>query len=446
MEASVRKACTVDPLKLSRPLGGIAAFLGLDGCLPMLHGAQGCTAFGLVLLVRHFREPIPLQTSAMNEVTAILGGFDNLERAIVNVAERAHPKVVGICSNGLMEARGEDIRGDLKLIRRRHPELRDTVLIHAETPDYRGAFEDGWGTALAAIVEALAEPSPLRNPRGLNILAGGHLTAADIEEIRETAEAFGFEPIVLPDISGSLDGHVPDEYVATTYGGTRVEDIRRMGRSLATLAVGAQTEPAAKLLEERCAVPAYRFARLTGLAPCDEFVATLAKLSGAPVPGRIKRQRSRLVDAMLDGHFHFGGKRVAIAADPDLLLAYSLFLAEMGAHIGCAVTTAESPALRSVPAEKVTIGDLDDVAREGGGCDLLFAGSQAKRTAERLGAALVRIGMPIFDRLGAAQRLAVGYRGTCELIFRIANLTIERESGHSPRQQQGGPHAAIAAH
>jgi nitrogenase molybdenum-iron protein NifN len=444
--ARARKACAINPLKLSRPLGGVMAFMGLDGCMPMLHGAQGCTAFGLVLLVRHYREPIPFQTSAMNEVSTILGGYDNLEQAVVNLAGRAHPKVIGICSNGLMEARGEDIAGDLKLIRQRHPELSDTVLIHASTPDYLGAFEDGWSSALTAMIDALAEPAPMRNPRAVNILAGCQLTPADIEEIRDTVEAFGLEPIILPDISGSLDGHVPDQYVATTYGGTTVDDIRRMGRSIATFAIGSQTEPAAQLLEERCAVPTHHFARLSGLAPCDEFVAALAKLSGAPAPARLRRQRSQLVDAMLDGHFYFGGKRVVLAADPDLLLSYSRFLSEMGAHVTCAVSTTHTAALGDVPAETVMIGDLDDIETAGADCDLLVANSQARRIAKRLGVPLFCVGLPLFDRLGAAHRLAVGYRGTRDLIFQIGNLFIANEHEHSSRNRQGDHHAAIAAY
>ena len=137
------KNVTINPLKLSQPLGGATAFMGLDGCLPMLHAAQGCTAFALVLLVRHYREAIPFQTTAMSEVTTILGGKDNLEEAILNITKRASPKVIGICSNGLIEARGEDIRGDLKLIRQRHPELDDTALVYASTPDYKGGFQDG---------------------------------------------------------------------------------------------------------------------------------------------------------------------------------------------------------------------------------------------------------------------------------------------------------------
>ena len=67
-----RKACAVNPLKMSQPLGASLAFLGLDSCMPVMHGSQGCTSFGLVLLVRHFKEAIPLQTTAMNEATTVM--------------------------------------------------------------------------------------------------------------------------------------------------------------------------------------------------------------------------------------------------------------------------------------------------------------------------------------------------------------------------------------
>lgn len=47
---------SVNPLKMSAPLGGALFFLGLDRSLPVFHGSQGCTSFALVLLGRHFKE------------------------------------------------------------------------------------------------------------------------------------------------------------------------------------------------------------------------------------------------------------------------------------------------------------------------------------------------------------------------------------------------------
>jgi nitrogenase molybdenum-iron protein NifN len=35
---------------------------------------------------------------------------------------------------------------------------------------------------------------------------------------------------------------------------------------------------------------------------------------------------------------------------------------------------------------------------------------------------LFRIGIPVFDRLGAGQQVSVGYRGARNLIFEVGNL------------------------
>src|SRR5258708_38187832 len=102
-----RTACAVNSLKMSQPLGASFEFMGLDACMPVMHGSQGCTSFGLVLLVRHFKEAIPLQTPAMNEVNTILGGYETIEAALLNIRKRAPPKLIAICSPGLPETQGE---------------------------------------------------------------------------------------------------------------------------------------------------------------------------------------------------------------------------------------------------------------------------------------------------------------------------------------------------
>lgn len=416
-----RKACTVNPLKMSQPIGAVLAFLGLDQCMPALHGSQGCTAFGLVLFVRHFRENIPLQTTAMNEATTILGGMDNIEQAIMNIWTRAKPQIICIASTGLTETKGDDVDGYITLIRKKHPELADLAIIYVSTPDYKDAFQDGWARAVTRLVEVLVEPANA-TPKQINILAGSHLTPGDIEEIRETVEAFGLDPIILPDLSGSLDGHIPEEFMPTTMGGTTLADIRRMGASGFTLAIGEHMRAAAEALHAKCGKRFEVLDRITGLEASDRFIALLAEVSGKPVPNKYRRQRSQLVDAMLDGHFFFGGKKIAIGAEPDLLWSIGNLLADMGCEISTAVTTTHSPLLEKMPAAEVLIGDLEDMEKRALGCDLLITHSHGRQMAERLAIPFLRMGLPLFDRLGAAHRLAVGYRGTRDLIFEIGNL------------------------
>jgi nitrogenase molybdenum-iron protein NifN len=115
----------------------------------------------------------------------------------------------------------------------------------------------------------------------------------------------------------------------TTLGGATLDDIRGLGACEHVIAIGEQMRGAVERLEA-VGVPCTLFDRLTGLTATDALVALLMRLSGKPAPARLKRQRGQLQDAMLDGHFHLGGKRVAIGAEPDLLFALSSLIAEMG--------------------------------------------------------------------------------------------------------------------
>lgn len=447
-----KKACTVNPLKMSQPIGGALAFMGVKGCMPLLHGSQGCTSFGLVLFVRHFREAIPLQTTAMSEVATVIGGFENVEQAVMNIANRAKPEIIGICSTGVTETKGDDMDGFIRLIRQKHPELDGTALVTVSTPDFKDAFQDGWAKAVTRMVGQLVEvpaPTAPRRVRQVNVLPGSHLSPGDIDELRDIFEAFDLEPLFLPDLSGSLDGHVPDDFTPTTLGGISVAEIAGMGCSAWTIAIGEQMREAAAALADKGSMPHVVFDRLTGLEANDDFIAFLARISGRPVPRKYRRQRSQLVDAMLDGHFHFGGKRVAIGAEPDLLWAIGNLVAEMGGEIAAAVTTTASPLLDKLPAEGVLIGDLEDLEVRAKDCDLLITHSHGRQAAERLSIPFFRLGIPTFDRLGAAHQVTVGYRGTRDLIFDIGNLFIA--DGHEPgpttwAQGHTGPHSAAAIH
>lgn len=429
-----KKACTVNPLKMSAPLGASFAFLGLQSCMPVMHGSQGCTSFGLVLLVRHFKEAIPLQTTAMNEVTTIMGGYENIEKSLLNIRSRAKPALIAICSTGLTETKGDDVPGFITLARQKHPELADTAIVYVSTPDYVGAFQDGWAIAAKGLVEQLAEPGAARVPGRVALLPGCHLTPGDLEELRDIVESFGLEVLIAPDVSGSLDGHIPEDWLGTTLGGTPLDSLRALGSASACIAVGEQMRPAAQALEQRCGVPYRVFDRLTGLAASDALLMHLSAISGRPVPARWRRQRSQLVDAMLDGHFHFGHQRVAVAAEPDLLCALGHFIAEMGAELSVAVTTTASPVLAQLPCNEVVIGDLEDFEQAAQAADahLLITHSHGRQAAERLGKPLYRAGLPLFDRIGNAHIVSVGYRGTRNLVYALGNLFMEQIHHHHP--------------
>jgi len=446
----VKKACAVNPLKMSQPIGGAFAFLGLRRAMPLLHGSQGCTSFGLTLFVRHFKEPVPLQTTAMSEVATVLGGYENVEQAIMNIYNRQKPEIIGICSTGVTETKGDDVEGYLKLIRDKYPQLKDFPLVYVSTPDFKDAFQEGWEKTVARMVEVLVETprdTARRDPARVNVLPGCHLTPGDLDELRTMLEDFGLAPTFLPDLAGSLDGHIPDEFVPTTMGGVGVEEIATMGQAAWTIAIGAQMRRAGEALQAKTGVPFRLFERLCGLVPNDAFIAFLSEISGRPVPAKYRRQRGQLADAMLDAHFHIGGRKLAIGAEPDLLFELSGVLQEMGADVMVAVTTTQSPVLERVKTAEVLIGDLEDleIRAKARDCDLLITHSHGRQAAQRLNIPFYRAGFPMFDRLGAGHQLCVGYRGTRDLIFDIANLIIaDHEANRQPTPDTWLPDAAAS--
>ena len=424
-----KKALAVNPLKVSQPVGASLAFLGLNRSLPLMHGSQGCTAFGKVFFVRHFREPIPLQTTAMDQVSSIMGADENVVEALRTLSDKSKPDIIGLVTTGLSETQGTDILRTVKEFRAAHPEFAGVAVVPVNTPDYLGCLESGFALAVEALIRTLVPASDCagRRPKQVNVLASAMLTPGDIEAIKEWVEAFGLRPVVVPDIGDSLDGHLVEaEYSALTIGGTPRVEIEALGESAATLVVGPSLVKAADILKERTGVPDFRFTGLMGLDDCDAFTQALAEISGREVPAKVERQRAQLQDAMVDSHFMLGFARIALAADPDLLGMQVRFLRGMGAEVVAAVRSHRHESLAALPLAKVIVGDLEDmeVAARAGGAQLVIANSHAVDTARRLALPLLRAGFPQYDTMGGYARTWVGYRGSRQALFDIANLML----------------------
>jgi nitrogenase molybdenum-iron protein NifN len=191
-------------------------------------------------------------------------------------------------------------------------------------------------------------------------------------------------------------------------------------------------------------VPDYRFDGLMGLEACDAFTQTLADISGKPVPEKIERQRAQLEDAMVDSHFMLGFAPIALAGDPDLLGGFARFLVGVGADIPVAVVPVKADWLADLPIEAVTVGDLEDLEHGAAGraLKLVVANSHAAQSAARLGVPLLRAGFPQYDWVGGHARAWVGYRGTRQALFDIANLILGQHHDIAPYRSlfwQDGP-------
>jgi nitrogenase molybdenum-iron protein NifN len=433
-----KKALSVSPLKASQTIGAALAFLGFHKSIPMLHGSQGCTAFGKVFFVRHFREPIPLQTTAMDQVTTVMGSEDSVVEGLKTIAEKSKPALMGVPTTGLSETQGSDVNMAVGDFRRKYPEYDSIPVVAVNTPDYSGCLESGFAKAMEAIFNTLVPDSevagtrPGKRKHQVNVLVGSMLTPGDLESLKELIESFGLLPLVLPDLSDSLDGHLgEDDFSPLTIGGTDVKELETVGDSVATLVIGNSMNKAADILHNKTKVPEYRFDHLMGLEAVDEFIYALQQVSQQPVPLKLERQRAQLQDAMLDTHFMLGMSRFAVAADPDLLNGFSQMLNGVGAAVVAAVAPVNAAVLKNTIAEQVQIGDLEDLEKMAAenAAEILITNSHGVESAARLGIPLLRAGFPQYDTLGGYQKTWIGYQGTRQTLFELANIMLTLEKG-----------------
>jgi nitrogenase molybdenum-iron protein NifN len=199
-----------------------------------------------------------------------------------------------------------------------------------------------------------------QRPAQINVLPGCHLSAADIEELREIIQSFGLDAdraarrLRVPGRS-----HVRRVQSDDQRGG------RRLPRRAAwaprwTIAIGEQMRPApsadrAQRRAPRRVRPSHRAGRQrspAGLAFRAQRRAGAGQVAAPAQPVAGCHARRPLL---------LGGKKVAIGAEPDLLWSLANLLHEMGCEIVAAVTTTQSPLLGQVPAQRVVIGDLEDL-------------------------------------------------------------------------------------
>jgi nitrogenase molybdenum-iron protein NifN len=410
------KPLQVNPVRLSQPLGATLAFLGVDRCMPLLHGAQGCTSFAKVYFTRHFCEPIPIQTTAVTDVTAILDGGDwNIAEAVQTIATKSAPALIGLYTTGLTETKGDDLRGVAAKI--------DYPLVWVNTPDYEGGMESGWALAARALIEQLTEPTSDSDANKVVVLPHVSLQPLEVEKIKACIAAFGFEVLAIPDLSSSLDGHLGEQQSALASGGISLEDIRSLANAGLAVSVGESMLPCVRALQRKNpAIRHLHFPHLAGLPATDLLVERLLIETGSAQPNpEIIRWRKRLQDAMLDCHFALGQTRILAVGEPDFLAGTCHLLYEAGARVAVAIATVSAPQLAELPAELVMVGDLEDAEELHNHYDLIVGNGHVEALAHRYRKGVVVRGFPDWETLGNQLKSDVLYEGGAYFLFEVAN-------------------------
>jgi nitrogenase molybdenum-iron protein NifN len=439
---AVQNAC-----KLCAPLGACLAFRGVEGALPFLHGSQGCATYIRRYIIGHFREPMDVASSSFDEYSAVFGGANNLERGLANAAEQYTPKLIGVASTCLSETIGDDLPMIIKQSQANAASQGSAqpILLTVSTPSYRGTHETGFRLATLAIAQKLARGGE-RRPNTLNLFPG-ILSPADFRHLREITTAFGLDTVILPDYSDTLDGPALADYELIPQGGTPINRIAGMGTASASISFDPTSSTnisAGAWLENEYGVPETSLGVPIGLRETDLFFRSLEEISGRPSPVELALERGRLVDAYVDIHKFLFGKKVVLYGEETLVVGLASFLAEIGCMTLFCATGEQSGCLENILRERLSDfrgelqviegADFADIAQavEAIKPDLMVGNSKGYPVARKYSIPLVRVGFPVHDRFGAQRILHVGYRGTQQLLDRIANEMLRRTQDSSP--------------
>lgn len=419
MEAISSKPLQLNPIKLSQPMGAMLCFLGIKNCMPLMHGAQGCASFSKVFFTRHFNDPIAVQTTAVNDITAVIDGGDySISESIKNITKKVKPDLVGLFTTGLTETKGDDIKGATLLLQDQQ------TICYVNTPDFEGSIESGFAKSIEAIIEQLVTPTKKIDSQKAVIIPNVNLKPIEVEKIKDTIALFGYETLALPDLSDSLDGHLGVKQGALTSGGISLDEIRDLASSSLVISIGSSVEKAGiKLKEKNENINLVHFDSLAGLENSDKFFKTLCEIKEVTSPHpSIVRWRKRLQDALLDTHFAIGSSSVVLALEPDQCLSIAHTIIEAGANIKAIVTTHKNDLLETIECENLLIGDFEDVEKFLKDSELLISNFHGERYTMKHKKALMLRGFPDFEGLGNQLKNDSLYEGSAYLLFEMANI------------------------
>ncbi len=435
---------TCNACKLCTPLGACMVYSGIEKCIPILHGSQGCSTYIRRYMISHFREPVDIASSSFTEEDTVYGGARNLAHGIKNLIDQYSPAVIGVGTTCLSETIGEDIAGMVKEIERGVADEAGVPLVHVSTPSYTGTHTDGFHAACLSLVKRFAEGKSRKEYSKLVNLFPGMVSPEDLRYYRELLDDLDLDPIMIPDYSDTLDGVSWGEYHRIPDGGTTLESLQLSGQAKASVECGSllekNKETAGRYLETTHKVSNHAVPLPVGIRATDTFIEALEGIAERPLSKRLSDERGRLVDSMFDAHKYLFGKKVAVYGDPDLVVGVVSLISEMGMVPVICATGGKVPqfreeverVLQNTDGEEIEILTAADHVRIHDRCnerqpDLIIGSSKGYSIARKTGIPLVRVGFPVHDRMGGQRLLHIGYRGAQQLFDRIVNTILEHK-------------------
>ncbi|HNY16058.1 MAG TPA: nitrogenase component 1 [Treponemataceae bacterium] len=437
-EVAERSALTINPAKTCQPVGAMYAALGVHKCLPHSHGSQGCCAYHRSALTRHYKDPIMATTSSFTEGASVFGGQANILEAIQNIFNLYDPDIIAVHTTCLSEVIGDDLTQILNKAAVDGKIPANKKVIHANTPSFKGSHVTGYSSMVSSFVQHFSENTG-KKLKQINLVPS-FIEPSDMSEIKHLADSMGVKYVMLPDTSDVVNGPMDGKFRMYPKGGTTLDQIRSMGDSMRSIALGrVGSLAAAKLLDTKCKVPYDVFDLPIGLKATDDFVDAMRKAAGVSVPESLMLERGQYLDVMIDMNQYASGKKVSLVGDPDILIGMAAFCAENDMKV-LHVVSGTAPGPKFERRIKELCGD-GVVVKTGPQADmfyfhqlikserpdLVFGNTYCKYICRDEDIPLIRVGFPIYDRIGHSYFPVTGYRGGLRLLERVLDAVMDRQ-------------------
>ena len=433
-----RSALTINPAKTCQPVGAMYAALGVHKCLPHSHGSQGCCSYHRSALTRHYKEPVMATTSSFTEGASVFGGQANILEAINNVFNLYDPDIIAVHTTCLSEVIGDDLTQILNKAEGDGQIPKGKKVIHASTPSFKGSHITGFSNMTTSFVDHFAVNSG-KKIKQVNLLPS-FIEPSDMSEIKHIVEELEVKYVMLPDTSDVVNGPMDGKFRMYPKGGTTLESIKTMGDSITSFALGRTgAMAAAKLLDTKCKVPCDILDLPISLKATDVFVDALRTAAGVPVPESLMNERGQYLDVMIDMNQYTAGKKVSLVGDPDMLVGMAAFCVENDMKV-IHVVSGTAPGPKFERRIKEICGE-DVIVKSGAQADMFYFHQLIKNEKPDLvlgntyckyicrdeDIPLIRMGFPIYDRVGHSYFPVVGYRGGLRLLEKVLDVFMDRQ-------------------
>lgn len=381
-------------------MGILWSLLCVEGSVIVEYGPAGTTHYSMGLFGElGIDQQNRLFSTHMSEDDVVMGDVSRLEDALVEVDESYHPSVIFVVASSVSAVIGTDLRGVCATMQ---PKVK-ARLIAFEQGGFRGDYSIGLKECYKLLAEFIAEPVQEKLTGKYNILgasAGTFRAKSDVLEIqRLMKEAFGMACHACL----CLD--------------TDAERIRTMGGAEINLVLRDEALPAARLLEEKCAI-GYVQGMPYGYRGTLEWLERVGKALGRSVPpvlaGKLKKRsmeaaQYRMYSVMLKTN----KPQVTILTDYNIVQGLSGFMAEIGFSVTNKISahslrSLEDPEaeVRYLPVEKERIDLLRSLHHQ-----LLLADDVSARLVSEDNT-YTRVSMPLVDGAQIANHMPIcGPRG-----------------------------------